>query len=225
MATAIEICNIALSHLGDTATVTSIDPPEGSAQAEHCARFYPIARDAVLQAHTWNFATRRADLVLTVNVNDQWAYVYALPNLMLQAIAVLPPEADNDYSIPSSKSYDALINGTTLLNTTGAYAPQPYAIETLADGTRVICTNQEDAVLRYTTYVTDTVVFPPMFVLALTWLLASMLAGPIIKGDVGAAEAKRCYQMFAAHLSTAIYNDSSQRKTELSHIVPWLAGR
>jgi hypothetical protein len=225
MATAIEICNIALSHLGDTATVTSIDPPEGSAQAEHCARFYPIARDAVLQAHPWSFATRRAALVLTANVNDQWAYVYALPNLMMQAIAVIPPNADNDYNIPASEGYDALINGTTLLNTTGAYAPQPYAIETLADGTRVICTNQEDAVLRYTVYVTDTVIFPPLFVMALTWLLASMLAGPIIKGDVGAAEAKRCYQMFHVHHESAKSHDSRQRKTGMNHFVDWISGR
>ena len=39
-----------LGHIGDAATVSSINPPEGSAQAEHCARFYPIARDALLAA-------------------------------------------------------------------------------------------------------------------------------------------------------------------------------
>ena len=36
MASDVQICNIALAHLGDTATVASINPPEGSAQAEHC---------------------------------------------------------------------------------------------------------------------------------------------------------------------------------------------
>ena len=60
MASDVEICNLALSHLGDTATVASIDPPEGSAQAEHCARFYPIARDALLEKHDWSWATRRS---------------------------------------------------------------------------------------------------------------------------------------------------------------------
>ena len=33
MSSVVDICNIALSRLGDRATVTSIDPPEGSAQA------------------------------------------------------------------------------------------------------------------------------------------------------------------------------------------------
>ena len=40
MASEVEICNLALARLGDAATVVSIDPPEGSAQAEHCAMFY-----------------------------------------------------------------------------------------------------------------------------------------------------------------------------------------
>ena len=48
MPSEVDICNLALGHLGDSATVATIDPPEGSAQAEHCARFYPIARDARL---------------------------------------------------------------------------------------------------------------------------------------------------------------------------------
>lgn len=51
MASEVDICNLALARLGDNATVASIDPPEGSAQAEHCARFYAIARDSLLEMH------------------------------------------------------------------------------------------------------------------------------------------------------------------------------
>ncbi len=49
MPSVVDLCNLALAYLGDDATVASIDPPEGSAQAEHCQRFYPIARDTLLQ--------------------------------------------------------------------------------------------------------------------------------------------------------------------------------
>ena len=59
MASEVEICNLALARLGDAATVVSIDPPEGSAQAEHCAMFYPMARDTLLAQHPWGFAQRR----------------------------------------------------------------------------------------------------------------------------------------------------------------------
>ena len=33
MASEVDICNLALAHLGDAATVSSINPPEGSIQA------------------------------------------------------------------------------------------------------------------------------------------------------------------------------------------------
>jgi hypothetical protein len=52
-----------------------------------------------------------------------------------------------------------------------------------------------------------------------------MLAGPIIKGDQGAAEAKRCTQMMAGYLSQAEMSDANQRNIKVEHIVPWTAGR
>jgi hypothetical protein len=64
VASEVDICNLALGHIGDSATVSSINPPEGSAQAEHCSRFYPIARDSLLEMHNWGFATKRTNLAL-----------------------------------------------------------------------------------------------------------------------------------------------------------------
>jgi hypothetical protein len=52
-----------------------------------------------------------------------------------------------------------------------------------------------------------------------------MLAGPILKGDVGSIEAKRCQQMMAAYLSKAEASDSSQRNIKPEHIVSWMSGR
>ena len=72
MASPVDICNTALAYLGDVANVVSIDPAEGSAQAEHCARFYPLARDALLEMHDWGFATRRVALAGLANPTTQW---------------------------------------------------------------------------------------------------------------------------------------------------------
>jgi len=207
MASEVDICNLALGHLGDNATVASIIPPEGSAQAEHCARFYPIARDSLLEMHQWNFATRRATLAQVTNNWSQWAYAYAPPNGFSDVIAILPPDATDDYV------------------TIGSYTPQPFAVETQDDGTEVIYTNQANAIIRYTALITDSTKFPPTFVMALSWHLASMLAGPVIKGDQGAAEAKRCTQMMAGYMSQVKESDANQRKAVVEHIVPWTAGR
>ena len=89
MSNAVTICNLALSHLGDTATVASIQPPEGSVQAEHCARFYPQALRSLLALHHWGFATRYEPLQRVDREGDaRFAYVFALPAEALEMVAV-----------------------------------------------------------------------------------------------------------------------------------------
>lgn len=89
MSTDVDICNLALARLGDPATISSIDPPEGSAQADHCARFYPMARDAVLTAHPWRFAISRKRLAKLAEapVGTEANY-FALPSDCLRLVSV-----------------------------------------------------------------------------------------------------------------------------------------
>ena len=201
MASDVEIANLALAHLGDKATVASLDPPEGSAQAEHCARFYPIARDTLLEMHAWKFCTRRATLAqLDVDTFD-WQFAYAEPSGALKILAVL-------------QSADSSGNDG-----------HPFETEGDADGRALIRTDVEDAVVRYIARVTDTTKFSPLFVDALAWLLASYLAGPVIKGDQGMAVAKNCYQSFLVAFSRATMADSNQRKVEPGHSPDWMTAR
>ena len=72
---------------------------------------------------------------------------------------------------------------------------------------------------------TDTTKFSQLFVMTLSWQLASMLAGPIIKGDQGAAEAKRCQQMMAVYLGQARQHSANQRNIKVEHTVPFISGR
>lgn len=226
MASEVDIANLALGHLGDNATVASLYPPEGSAQAEHCARFYPIARDSLLEMAFWNFSVKRGILAPVAQNWTEWKYAYALPGDCLSPISVLPIDAYDDYAtkfVPTDTPYWS--HNYSPVVAAGRYTPQPYSIEMDAAGNQVLFTNLENAVLRYTSYVTDTTRFSPLFVMALSWHLASMLAGPIIKGDQGAAEAKRCTQMMAGYLSQAEMSDANQRNIKVEHIVPWTAGR
>lgn len=226
MPSVVEICNLALAHLGDDATIASIDPPEGSAQAEHCQRFYPIARDGLLQMHNWSFASKRVSLAQVTMPYTMWKYAYAVPGDMMTAVAVLPPEAENDYAI---RPYPADRNGwgwvTPPMPGAGTYVPQDYAIETDANGNKVIYTNQENALLRYQALVTDPTKFDPMFAIALSYYLASFLAGPVIKGDQGSAEAKKQLQMAMVMVQQARASDANQRQVHPEHITSWISGR
>lgn len=207
MASDVSICNLALANLGDTATVASLDPPEGSVQAQLCARFYPIARDMMLESFPWDFATKRIALAELTNDVSTWAYAYATPSDMIQPLDVADVEAISDYA-----------NGAQ-------YSSQAYVTEAFSDGTRVIRTNQQNASLRYVAAVTDPTKFTPMFVMTVAAQLSAMLAGPVLKGDVGAAEAKRWAAYARAYLASARESNANNSNEDVQQLVPWVVGR
>lgn len=188
MASTVDIVNLALGHLGDEAGVSSISPPDGSVQASHAQRFYPIARDVLLQSHTWGFATTRKSLaVLSISeLPPEWAFAYAKPT-SLRMVAVFPAQvtaAPNDGSIFDQSEFVARAQ---------AY---PFNMETLEDGTEVIYSNVQDAIGLFIRQVTDSTKFSPLVVAALARLLASYLAGPILKGKAGIEVAAKHLEWF-----------------------------
>lgn len=212
MSSVVDICNQALANLGDSATITSIDPPEGSPQAEHCARFYPMALSTLLEAHNWSFSTRRGTLAQVTNPSSTWEYAYAKPSNCITMIAVLDPAASDDYSANIG---------------TGAatYTPQTFVMETLDDGSEVILTNQENAVGRYTVAITDSAKFSPLFTECLTWLLTAKIAGPVVKGAEGRAAAKDAMGNFGGWFRQATSSDASNQNINPAQQVEWVNQR
>ncbi len=217
----VDICNLALSYLGDSATVASIDPPEGSAQAQHCARFYPMALKVMLEAHTWGFITKRMYLALLSSpyFDGFWQFAYAYPSDANQIISVLPQ------SLYSGVPIDAWLGFCS-------YYPFDFELQypcdfqvEMSSGVQVILSNVDSAVARYTTTEVQPGLFSGIFTDALAWKLASMLAGPIIKGDAGAAESKRCLGMHMQIMAQAKAQDASQQRSTSSHVPIWVADR
>lgn len=214
MASEVEIANLALSHLGDSATVSSLSPPEGSAQAERCARFYPLARDVMQEEFVWSFCTRRKLLALVANWSSgKWAYAYAVPSEMLHPISVSHPEASSD-------QVDVL----------GLRPGAPFQLEGTDTGQVVILTNQPDAELRYTIRVRDTTKFSAQFVEALSWRLASMLAGPILKGEAGIKMTQSCLQIAISLGGEAAVKNANSSQEERGqggrgHVPSWIGAR
>jgi hypothetical protein len=210
MASDVDICNLALSRLGERANVSAIDPPEGSPEAEHCARFYPIARDGLLEAHPWTFAVKRSvdPPALFIRAPDG-RFAHALPAGALRIIDILSGEAHRDFHNgfrAESRSVD-------------------FERETTKDGVSVVLTRQEYVVIRYIARVVDTGAYSPLFVDALSWLLASHLAGPILKGETGAKMAQACYQTFRVLFGQAAAVDANQRRIHEVHAPAWIKGR
>jgi hypothetical protein len=240
----VSICNLALSHLGDTAQVSSINPPDGSMQAQFCANFYNSARNALLEMSDWSFAMRRVALAEvsnpTVNTwinssgatqtsSGTWRHAYAAPSDAICIIAVIPADAPDDYEAwagPMQQDNMAPYSqGVMPVPGAPDYVPQPFSCETQADGSQIILTNVSNAILRYKALVEDTTQFSPLFTMALSYLLASMLAGPIIKGDTGTAAAGQMLQLFGSFKTQAVASDGNHRKTHVVPAVSWIRGR
>ncbi len=151
MTSEVGICNLALSHLGQGA-ISSLD--ENSTEAELCKLAYPVARDATLRDHPWNFAMRREALALLAETPPPgWAFVYQYPASCLAARYILPE--------------------------IGCGKP-PFEVALGAGGrNKVILTDEPCAWLAFTGRVTDTTLFDPLFVQAVIVRLAADLAQPI----------------------------------------------
>lgn len=204
MASAVDICNVALSHLGDAGNVASIDPPEASTQARLCARFYPIARDEVLESHTWRFNTRRKALTsvaLPTAVGGEWSYAYALPTACLRPFAVYVP-------------------GVTAPGRT-----EDFTIETADDGSEILFTGVDEAYLRYVVSVTDVSRFPPSVRALIAARLAVYLANPITRNADTVKAMEALYQRAKAQAEALDGDTQSTEEWRSEFESPWVAAR
>lgn len=181
MASEVDICNMALAHYGGIGQVASIDPPDGSVEAGRCARFYPIARRELLDAGSWTWAKKRTLLAQVTNPSTVWTYAYQLPSDCMNARRVLQQQfvqADPAFwPYTQAITYDQLV-----------FFEDRGSADFQIEGTTLL-THEPQAVLLYTIDVIDTGRYSPAFVTALSYLLASYLVGPTIKGRPGAQAA------------------------------------
>lgn len=206
MASIVQICNMALSHIGAGPLISSISPPDGSVEAGYCATFYDIARTELLEPGTWSFALKRAALAPVTNASEVWTYAYALPSDCLRALRIL-----------RSSLAVTVFNQDEVALRQDDRDGAPFDLEG-----QVLYTDQPDAVLVYTVDVTDSARFTGSFTATLSYLLASYLAGPIIKGNEGArlSDAMRSRAMSMADVSLAsAANASSAEVFVISSIV------
>lgn len=196
------IWNLGLARVGADADVS--DPNEQSREAQLCRQFYPIARNSLLEMHDWNFATRRGSLAL-LSETDAGNFVYEAPADALRVFAIGPEQSMRTWR-PSDD----------------------FEQETDAENRRLILTSTLDAWARYTVVITDVTNYSPLFKDALSWMLASYLAGPILKGKEGRAESRALLQEASRLVGIAATSDANQRRDtsyRKEHKAPWMESR
>lgn len=81
--TDVDICNLALAHLGE-ASITALN--DGTERANACTLHYPNTRDEVLRSHRWNFALFRDTLAENTAPAFGWTKSYVLPEDCLRIL-------------------------------------------------------------------------------------------------------------------------------------------
>ena len=146
-----QIANLALSHLGVGIEISDLDT-EQSVEAAACRLHYLPTLEALLEPGGWAWAEASATLALVIaDPNQEWGYSYRLPVDCLSPLRI-----------------------STAL---GEMNPDPVPFRRAADASGgLIWTDEAEAVLLYIQHQTNVALFPPLFVIALTWALAENIA-------------------------------------------------
>ena len=185
MPSVIEICNLALAHIGQ-GPINSLE--ELSPQAKKCNLFYTNTRDSLLRQFPWNFSTRN---ILLSQVDDSipgWAYIYQHPPTALWVRKVftkdnVDPEIPNEYEIIST--------GTE----------------------KYICCDLLQAYAKCTIRIEDTTLFDPLFVDVFTYKLAMDLCMPLTNSSTKTQEIMTKLQTATSMAMMAGAVEGNQKKT------------
>jgi len=149
----VDICNMALSHLGNYGTINSISTPRNDKERVF-ALWYDISRQSLLKLTMPNFALARklvSELVATIPFGYDNCFEYPSDCLKVLGLGEISQKADYAYSIERHPTNEGLAI---------------YTDDNWTDGLQ----------LRYIKDVTDVNSFSPEFKMLLSWYLAGNVA-------------------------------------------------
>lgn len=180
-----QIANLALERNGASQFIADVDT-ENSVEAQTVKLVFDNARDYVLKAHPWPFATSYAVLALVAGsssskANYDWTYAYRYPSDCLDVRRIVTTGGRRETQ------------------------PPPYRVGRDSQG-RLIYTDQEQAQIEYTVRITDSSEFDAIFVSALAWYICAIT--PALSRIKGQTEvAMQMYSMDISKASAAALNE------------------
>lgn len=175
MVSKVALCNIALSRIGVSIPIASLD--EASVAAEQSKIFYDLVLDMVLARVDWGFARTSKALADLGSPPTGWGFRYQYPTDCVQ-LRGLAPVGARRRRIEEIPPYDLSFH----------------------EGSKTIITDVEQAQMLYTARVTDTTLYPPMFANAFSWCLGAELVTPL---SVDPRRRQMAREMYESELAVA----------------------
>lgn len=196
MSSKIEIWNMALGFIG-TRTVAS--ESERCPEAVQCGLFWDNARRMVLSQFPFNFAQKKrllAEKKIEEVFKSQWKYAYSMPN------DCISPQA--------------------IADTNNFYERKYFEIALKETGEKVLLCDVNPCTLHYTADVTDTTLYPEIFINALAYKLASLVVIPLLKNN--SSKRQELEQLYQMAIADAVQSNARQGK-EKPYVDEWIAAR
>lgn len=180
---------MALTHCGVGKTVTDPNTDTGN-EAKVLRIFYDTAIIETFEDYDWSFARKYAVLSLVEeNPNSKWLYSYEYPT---------------DCAAPR-EILSGMCNDTRQTR---------VLYEILNDATgRIICTNKQDAELKYTLKLQDAAAYTYAYKMAASFKLAALIIPKLSAGDPFGL-APKLESKYAYEISKAAANDGNQEQTQ-----------
>ena len=207
----LSISNKALANVGVASRIANLS--EQTTEALQCGLFFEQARMGTFEAFPWPFANRYATSLTLVGgtsatpYNNEWQYAYRYP----------PAEGSPAVEI-CARVLRIVQPGLSRRD------PKPIPFRIGSDNTgRLILTDWEDPTILYTRYIYDFAQYTQLFVEALTWKLANLIAPSLAKDPVKTMDLTE--KVFYARLSTARAVALSESQFEEDLDAEWVRER
>jgi len=199
----VEICQLALSNIRG-GTINDLN--EGSLQAQTCKLKYPLVRDMMLSETAWGFNRTIAALASSATEIFNWAFTYVYPNdceKINRLIGEQEELANADADVISRLIDSQILPISSFRNRI------PHEIFNF-DDVKLIGANESGLHIDYTKNATNPELFTSTFVMALSHLLASELAVPIVGVKEGRQLRSDSLSIYQNYMSSAMANDFNE---------------
>lgn len=160
----LDICNLALSHIGQGAITAEEYAGNLNESARHLNIIYDFSRDNLLRIKDWRFATVKEVLVASDDEVPNWTYIYDYPANCMHISKIFYDVESQD---PGSIEFETV------------YVP----VAGVVAAHKVIAANYDDAYIEYVYKVTDPDLFDVSFINAFSYFLAAQIAKPLTNDD------------------------------------------
>lgn len=222
----VNVVNIALTEIGAKATVSSINPSDGSNEANIASTLYQPKMDALMRSAHWNCCRKQLALTLLKAVvidgvasddppPQPWLYEYAYPSDCLKARYIMPIRTIAAEGVPLT-TYDNMVP----VLYAGSAVRYAVATDTVNGNVRrVILTNMPQAILVYTARIDNPDLWDPHFLNAATSSLGAWMVTPL---SMKQALIKTQIAIAQSIIAEARVSDGNEGLTSADHYPDWM---